>query len=666
MIIDHTVASILSLPRVAKRMIALTVDAALCVLTVWLAFYLRLSEWVPLSGDSWPAAVTSLAIALPIFVVSGLYRAVFRYISWEAIATIAQAVLVYGLIYSAIFTAFGITGVPRTIGILQPILLFIAVSASRAFGRYWLGGGYRQSLRRSNRKNVLIYGTGSTGRQLASALSDSTQHKVVGFIDSDRGLHGSTLGRIRVWNPEKLAAVVAQLDVSEIFLAIPSASRQRRNEILDQVRSIGVAVSTLPGLLDIARGQVTVSDLRPLDIEDLLARPAVAPDLTLLERNLSGKVVLVTGAGGSIGSELCRQILNMGPARLLLVEASEYALYTIHQELSGLVDASIGARVEIVPLLASVCDEARMRRIFATWRPETIYHAAAYKHVPLVEHNPIEGIRNNVLGTSICANLAQEYGAASFVLISTDKAVRPTNIMGASKRLAEMILQAIAEVAPVTCFSMVRFGNVLGSSGSVVPIFRRQIQAGGPVTVTHPEITRYFMTIPEAAQLVLQAGAMAKGGEVFVLDMGEPVKVFDLARRMIELSGLKVRTDLEPDGDIEITFTGLRPGEKLYEELLIGNDPQVTAHPRVLMASEQFIPLKRLAMKLRKLKVALENHAVEPARACMIDLIPEYQPADVVDWVYLMEGEDDPASIIPDIRPPAMGSESRLTGNEAA
>lgn len=638
MLIEQMVAPVLSLPRLAKRAIALAVDACLCVLTVWLAFALRLGEWVPLSGEGWPAAIVSLVIALPIFVAFGLYRAVFRYVSWDALITIAQAVLVYGIIYSAVFTAFAIPGVPRTVGVIQPVLLFIALGGSRALSRYILGGQYRRRLRRAQKKNVLIYGAGSAGRQLATALADTMDTRPVAFVDDETDLQGSVIGGLRVHSPKRIRSLVEQLDVSEIFLAIPSATRARRNDILQLVRTLGVAVRTLPGLLDLAHGRVTVSDIKPLEIEDILGRDPVPPDMALMEQNIRDKTVLVTGAGGSIGSELCRQIFALGPRRLVLVDANEYALYGVHRELSRGRSEQHAAEPELVPLLASVCDEERMRRIFAAWRPHTVYHAAAYKHVPLVEHNLIEGVRNNALGTFICARLAQSFETTHFVLVSTDKAVRPTNVMGASKRLAEMMLQALAAGQPKTCFSMVRFGNVLGSSGSVVPVFRQQITSGGPVTVTHREITRYFMTIPEAAQLVIQAAAMAKGGEVFVLDMGEPVRIFDLAVRMIELSGLKLRDEKEPDGDIDVVFTGLRPGEKLYEELLVGENPTATNHPRIMMARDSVLPLDALEAQLKQLQTAVGDHDAWAVREILRQFVPEYQPAvGLVDWVVIQE-----------------------------
>jgi FlaA1/EpsC-like NDP-sugar epimerase len=637
-LIDRFIDPVLSLPRAVKRAVAIALDAGLCVLSVWLAYSLRLGMWVSLSGYGLPAVLVSIAIALPIFAAFGLYRTVFRFVSWEAMTTIVQAVFVYGIIYGSVFTALAVPGVPRTVGVIQPILLLVALIGSRAAARYLLGGRFRLQMQLGSKKNVLIYGAGAAGRQLASALSESRDTRLVGFIDDNKDLHGSVIGRVKVLRSDQIGAAVEELEVSEIFLAIPSATQTRRNEILQLIRSASVAVRTLPGLLDIARGKVSISHLRPLEIADLLGRDAVAPDLRLMERNIRDKVVLVTGAGGSIGSELCRQILAMSPARLLLVDSSEYALYAIHRELGRLEEETLRSGAEIVPLIATVVDNARLCKIFAAWRPQTIYHAAAYKHVPLVEHNPVEGIRNNVLGTLNCAKVAREFGARDFVLISTDKAVRPTNVMGASKRLAEMVLQAMAAEGQDTCFSMVRFGNVLGSSGSVVPLFRQQISIGGPVTITHREITRYFMTIEEAAQLVIQACAMADGGEVFVLDMGGPIRIEDLAIRMVELSGLRVRDERNPTGDIEFTYTGLRPGEKLYEELLIGNDPVATAHPRVMMANEQFLALPILMRGLERLMEAIEGHDVAHVRQILSELVTDYSPAaDVVDWVYVKE-----------------------------
>jgi FlaA1/EpsC-like NDP-sugar epimerase len=458
---------------------------------------------------------------------------------------------------------------------------------------------------------------------------------VCGFLDDDARLHGHHLDGLKVYAPADLSRYVRKLAIKEVLLAIPSSPQRRRLEIIEALRPHPVHVRTLPGLSALASGKVEVADLRELDIEDLLGRDPVPPNGLLMNRHIHDKVVLVTGAGGSIGSELCRQIAGCRPARLLLVEHSEFALYSVHRELSA-------AGVAVIPLLGSVCDEPRMVQILSTWRPHTVYHAAAYKHVPLVEHNPAQGVFNNVWGTLVCARAAQAAGVQQFVLISTDKAVRPTNIMGASKRLAEMVLQALAVPsreaavgAKGTCFAMVRFGNVLGSSGSVVPLFREQIARGGPVTLTHADITRYFMTIPEAAQLVIQAGAMASGGEVYVLDMGQPVRIMDLARRLIDLSGLQVRDADNPDGDIEIHVTGLRPGEKLYEELLIGDNPEPTAHARIMKAREAYLPWVALEAGLRELHRRLDANDVPGLKEMLASLVSGYQPErEVVDWVW--------------------------------
>jgi len=630
MMLNRFALPILAMPRPAKRVVVLAVDAALCVLTVWLAFYLRLGEWVKLSGDSyWQplwAVVVSLAVALPIFVVNGFYRAIFRYSGLSALMTVLKAIAVYALLFASVFTAFGVDGVPRTVGLIQPMLLLLTVGASRMLARFWLGGLYRNQLKMVALPRVLIYGAGNAGRQLAGAMSNSHEMRVVGFLDDDDRLHGHVLNGLSIYSPADLPGLVNSLQVSTVLLAIPSASRHRRNEMIAQMLSAHVQVRTLPAVSELAQGMVSTSDLRELDIDDLLGREPVSPNHILLGKNITDKVVLVTGAGGSIGSELCRQILSVAPSTLVLVEQSEFALYEIHQELQDKID---DGRVLLVPVLASVRDAERLREVMSDWRPDTVYHAAAYKHVPLVEHNPIEGIRNNALGTLTAAQVAAEAGVTDFVLISTDKAVRRPNIMGASKRLAEMSLQALAATAPGTRFSMVRFGNVLGSSGSVVPKFRRQIRDGGPITVTHPDMTRYFMTIPEAAQLVIQAGAMAKGGDVFVLDMGAPVKILDLATRMIELSGLCVRNESNPDGDIEIEITGLRPGEKLFEELLIGNNPRPTSHPRIMKAHEEFLAWPVLLDKLQVLDTLLEQRDVEGTKALLIELVAGYAPSEL-------------------------------------
>ena len=632
----------LKLPRSFKRLAVLSLDSFLCVLTVWLSFYLRLNEFVTLSGPVLLPVFASIFIAIPIFIFSGLYRAIFRYSGLPAMAAMARAMLLYGLLFAGLFTFYGFQGVPRTIGLIQPLLMLIFVGASRAFARIWLGGLYLSQINKSKLPQVLIYGAGSAGRQLASAMENSFEMRVVGFLDDDDRLQGNVLNGLPILNPSDLYEVLVEMPVTDVLLALPSVSRQRRNEILKSLSAHKLSVRTLPHLSDIASGRITVNDLRELDIDDLLGREPVKPNGLLLNRNTHGKTVLVTGAGGSIGSELCRQILSTHPLKLLLVDMSEFALYQIHQELQTQLETPSfeGEACELIPLLASVCDADRMQDIMATWKPQTVYHAAAYKHVPLVEHNPAEGVRNNVLGTRVCAEAAAANGVHNFVLISTDKAVRPTNVMGASKRLSEMVLQALAHhsTQASTIFSMVRFGNVLGSSGSVVPLFRDQIKSGGPITLTHADITRYFMTIPEAAQLVIQAGSMGTGGDVFVLDMGQPVRIVDLAKRMVELSGLVLKDELHPDGDIEIAITGLRPGEKLFEELLFGDNPQPTQHTRIMKANEDFMPWQKLQLQLDEINTAVQTNDVPKIRGLLQSLVPGYQPSDeVVDWVHMAE-----------------------------
>jgi FlaA1/EpsC-like NDP-sugar epimerase len=666
----------LDLPRTLKRLVVLGVDISLCLLTVWFAYFLRLDYFVTLSDRAFWPGLASVVIAIPIFISFGLYRAIFRYVGLAAFVTIFKAVALYGLIFATLFTVISFGDIPRTVGLIQPLLLLIGVSASRMLARFWLGGLYLSRSKLALRPGVLIYGAGDAGRQLAAAMLNNPEMEVKGFLDDDTRLQGRVLNGKRIYNPSKINALAQRLNVSMVLLALPSTNRQRRNEIIEGLIQAKISVRTLPSVADLAQGKVTAADIRELDIDDLLGREAVTPDLELLSINIAGKTVLVTGAGGSIGSELCRQIMQYKPHTLLLVELNELALYAIHHELeskfvgnqtdqaifkpvdnaSATVSGSsiaqsktdpsinisnIHSHIKLVPLLASVCDATRVKQILEVFKPHTIYHAAAYKHVPMVEHNPIEGVINNVWGTRTVALAAQACGVPDVVLISTDKAVRPTNVMGASKRLAEMVLQGLADLPTPTRFTMVRFGNVLGSSGSVVPRFKQQVRSGGPVTITHPDITRYFMTIPEAAQLVIQAAAMSRrdlntNGRVYVLDMGEPVKIIDLARRTIELSGLTLRDEQNPDGDIEVVVTGLRPGEKLYEELLIGDNPQTTDHPRIMQANEAHLPWAELEAELVKLDNAIKQNDVQALRAQLEHLVLGYKPnSPIVDWLYL-------------------------------
>lgn len=630
--LSNIVPKILFLPRFAKRLLVLVLDVGLCVLATWIAFYLRLGEFVELGGNARWAVIVSVCVALPIFIKSGFYRAIFRHSGLPVLLSIVRATVVYGVVYGFVFTVIGVQGVPRTIGIIQPILLLLMVAASRAVAWLWLGGHYQRHLRRMLLPNVLIYGAGTAGRQVLAALAHNHEMRVAGFLDDDASLHGLLVNDKPVFPPKDIDTLIGALKISSVLLALPSASLSRRNEIVTTLLKHKVSVQTVPSLTELAQGKIDISTIRRVDIEDLLGREPVAADPTLIARNIATKVVLVTGAGGSIGSELCRQILVWGPEKLLLFDQSEAALYAIHEELERDFATS---GCPLIPLLGSVCDEGRLREIFSAFKPDTVYHAAAYKHVPLVEHNIFEGIRNNVFGTLAVAKIAAEYRAADFVFISTDKAVRPTNVMGATKRLAEMALQVLALEGSETRFAMVRFGNVLGSSGSVVPKFRQQIGSGGPITVTHADVTRYFMSIPEAAQLVIQAGAMAGGGDVFLLDMGKSIKIMDLARRMIELSGLTVRDDENPTGDVAIMVTGLRPGEKLYEELLIGDAPTATAHPMIMKSIEATLPGVELERVLAALERAAAANDAPAARRILIAGVAGYQPTGgIVDWVH--------------------------------
>jgi FlaA1/EpsC-like NDP-sugar epimerase len=590
---------LLDLPYPAKRALAISLDLSLCVLSIPVAWFLRLGDAPRFDQPMMMPMIASVLLAPPLMAMLGNYSMIFRYGGWNMLIAICRAMAIYSLPYAAIFLIVGVHGVPRTLGIIQPLVLLLMIGGTRFAVKLWLDDGVKRQ-QTSAKNRVLIYGAGQAGRQIRAALANGYHHKVVGFIDDSPSLTGRVLDGVSVFHSSDLVNIQSRLRATDLILAMPSIGRSRRATIIERVAKLPIHVRTLPGITELVNGQIKIGDVRELDISDLLGREAVPPNPLLLSRNVRDLNILVSGAGGSIGSEICRQVLGIGPARLVLVDQSEYALYSIHQELSERIARS-GDAIEIIPVLASVTDERRMSEIFERWAPDTIYHAAAYKHVPLIEENCLEGIRNNVIGTLTAFRAAQRHGVRNFVLVSTDKAVRPTNVMGASKRLAEQVLQALA-VTSETCVSIVRFGNVLGSSGSVVPLFRRQIDQGGPVTITHPDVIRYFMTIPEAAQLVIQAGALASGGEVFVLDMGNPVRIADLARNMIELSGLTVKTDDYPAGDIEIVVTGLRKGEKLFEELLIGNNPQSTIHPRIMRAQEAHLSWDQLSILIGKLE----------------------------------------------------------------
>jgi FlaA1/EpsC-like NDP-sugar epimerase len=642
----HTVAkSILNLPRFAKQIIAIIVDLSLCVLCTWFAFYLRLDEFISIQGVALVAAMLSAVLALPIFWLFGLYKTIFRYSGLSIMFSVSIALLVYGLLYFLFFGVYGVVGIPRSIGILQPMLLFFAVVSSRLFVKYLLGGNYLFKDKSQFLKKALVYGAGSAGRQLVSALANSNELKVVGFLDDDERLHGQLLQGQEIYSSLKITDLIKLKEVQLILLALPSISRFRRNEILKNLSNYPLQVQTLPTVADIIQGRVNLSDIKDLDVDDILNRDQVLPDTELLSKNITSKVVLLTGAGGSIGSELARQIVKQNPQKLLLLEINEFALYKIYEELK-----ITNKNLKIIPLLVNVQDQIKVNEVFKTFKVETVYHAAAYKHVPLVEENISESIKNNVFATLAVTKAALSHSIENFVFISSDKAVRPTNIMGASKRLAELCMQGLYQSAKnnKTKMSIVRFGNVLESSGSVIPKFKTQIKDGGPITLTHPDVTRYFMTLVEASQLVIQAGAMSEDADVFVLDMGESVKIKDLIYRIVKLSGLTVKDENNKEGDIEIKIIGLRSGEKLYEELLLGDNPQKTQHPKIQKAQDPFIPFNQLEVDLNNLKTLLDHNKVLEVKELLTKIVKTYQSnTAIVDHVYLEQSKFDKSSFVP-------------------
>lgn len=609
--------SLLDLSRPIKQAILLVGDYSASIVCLFLALSLRQGV---LDVNASPLLVCLYALVpiLGLYVI-GFYRGVTRIFFDTDMRRVLKLFVIILIVFTVVYLFDVITSIPRSVPLLYLFMLFIWLWGSRLFLRDLLlrlqGKPVYQNKQHINieRDNVLIYGAGVSGTALFDALEDSPRYQVVAFIDDDTRLTGGHILNKRIYPATNIKQLVDDLNIAQVFLAMPSVSRQRRREIIDGLTEMSVKIKQLPSLQDIAEGKVTVSTMRRVDILDVLDRQTVDPDEDLLHKNIKNKNVLVTGAGGSIGSELCRQIVKNQPKCIVLYELSEYALYAIHQELGiWVTNHSEGNNIEIIALLGNVNNQDKLSTVFKKYNINTVYHAAAYKHVPIVEFNPFEGVINNAKGTYHCVKAAVESNVETFVLISTDKAVRPTNIMGASKRLAELVCQGFSNRRPKTKISMVRFGNVLGSSGSVVPLFTKQIAKGGPITVTHPEVTRYFMTIPEAANLVIQAGAMAKGGEVFVLDMGKPVKIVDLARRMIHLSGYEIKDENHPNGDIEIVFTGLRPGEKLYEELIIGDDNvEATQHSLIMQAREHYFDLAEIENTLSELSSRAQCHDVD-------------------------------------------------------
>lgn len=626
-------------PRHARKLLLLTIDGMAVLIAVWASFAIRLGDWWPYMLDRAQLLfLLALILSLPIFWFFGFYRSILRYAGHSVLYTIVKGGSFSLLLIIACWVLIQGATVPRSAWFIYWFVLIATLGGSRLLLRDYLRN---RLLTAPPGKRVIIYGAGVAGIQLTTALQQDTQLYPVAFVDDDDELQGNEILGLKVYSPLGLADLVERKQVKTILLAVPSAPNSRRREILETLAPLPVQVLVMPNFGDLANGHKLIEDLREASIEDVLGRDSIEPNLELLDACIKNKVVMVTGAGGSIGSELCRQILLLKPRRLVLFELSEYALYKIEREL-GKLAAAMSTSPEIIPLLGSVNHRNRVQAVMDTFAVQTIYHAAAYKHVPIVECNPIEGVQNNIFGTLYTAEAAVAAKVETFVLISTDKAVRPTNVMGASKRFAELVLQGLAQQPHDTRFCMVRFGNVLASSGSVVPLFREQIAQGGPVTVTHPEMVRYFMTIPEAAQLVIQAGSMAKSGEVFLLNMGDPINITHLARRMIQLSGRSVRNQENPRGDIEIQFTGLRPGEKLYEELLISGEELPTAHPMIMCAREDSLPWAEIQIYLERLASASKGFDYYEIRSILLDTVQGYKPENgIEDWVWVKRNHNN-------------------------
>ena len=624
-------AWLLERPRYHKRAVLVLMDFLLLCAAVWTALSLRYGEpFVPEGPGAAALVLSGPIITLLTFWHAGLYRLVTRFIGYRGTTQIFLSVAFSVLVWSLVVFMSGQLGVPRTVVLAYGAIAAVLIVLSRqGAGLLLRSAGIRIPVLRPEqaKKPALIYGAGQMGIELLQAVRRAGDREIVGFIDDSSTMWGQYVGGIRVFPPKKIERLIERSGVCEVLLALPGSQRRERRRILQELELFPVEVKILPAYEDIASGRVGINDLRPVDVGDLLGRDPVQPSAELLARNTKGKSILVTGAGGSIGSELVRQIIKQGPKRIVLFDLSEIALYRIEMEvIEAAASQGSGPQTEIEAVLGSALDAGLVSAVIAENKIETIYHAAAYKHVPIVENNPIVGLDNNVFGTLVIAECARKLAVERVVLISTDKAVRPTNVMGASKRLAELVLQAEAAEPAGTVFTMVRFGNVLDSSGSVVRRFRKQIRAGGPITVTHPDVTRYFMSIPEAAELVIQAGAMATGGEVFVLHMGEPVKIYDLARLMIHLSGLELRDDKNPNGDVAITYTGLRPGEKLFEELLLGAHTTTTEHSRIFKSDEPFLSAKDLKRELDHLKAAMVARDRDAVQAILMRTVEGYRP----------------------------------------
>ena len=626
------ILALINLSRRNKRTLMVLFDACTVIASIFLAFSLRLGHFYYPTGNNHLLLImiASPILALPIFYAFGFYREMIRYVGFKALWQINQATTLYAVLWALISFMAVIDGIPRTVILINWSIVLMSVGGSRFFAR-WVLSQENITNPLSQKRNVLIYGAGSAGRELCTALYQSSEYNPVAYVDNSVELYRQSINGLEVFNEDDIEDLIQKHNIKEVLLALPSISRRRRNEIIAILNPLPINVRSLPSVSELAQGKVKIDDLRDVSIKDLLGREPVKPNEELLKLKITGKVVLVTGAGGSIGSELCRQIILQKPKQLILYEINEFSLYNVEQEF----DKIEMPHVEILPVLGSVRDRKRLQNVVKHFSVQTIYHAAAYKHVPLVEYNNSEGVLNNTFGTLIAAEVALAEKVETFVLISTDKAVRPTNTMGASKRIAELVLQALSKQESSTCFTMVRFGNVLDSSGSVIPLFKQQIKNGGPVTVTNANMVRYFMTIPEAVELVVQAGAMGKGGDVFVLDMGEPVRIYDLATKMIQLSGLQVLDEDNLDGDIEIKCIGLRPGEKLYEELLVGDNISQTDSLLIMRAEESMLDWEDLKPILDQLNEAINNSDQEKVRELLIEAVPEFKPqCDIADLLF--------------------------------
>ena len=619
----------INLPRYTKKIVVILIDVGLCIFCTWLAFYLRLEQFVKIDDVTSLAVEISILFVISIFWLMGLYNNIFRFVNSTILLSIFLATFIYALFYFAVIGIYGIQGIPRSIGIIQPILLFVTISTSRLCIKFLLFTNFKKS---KNKINVLIYGAGNAGRQLLNSLENNLEMKVIGFLDDNPQFHGQKILGQMVYDPFNLEKLINQKRVDLVLLALPSIIRQKRTQIINNLNKYKLIVKTLPSVQDIINGKISFSDIKDLNIEDLLGREQIQPNLELLSKNINSKVVMVIGAGGSIGSEISRQIIRLKPKKLLLIELNEFALYKISEELKNL-----NQNIKIISLFLNIQNQSKIEEVFKVFNIDTVYHAAAYKHVHLVEENICESVKNNVFGTFFLAKVVLKYNISNFVMISSDKAVRATNVMGATKRLAEICVQSLYDNQnKQSKLAIVRFGNVLESSGSIIPKFKRQIKAGGPVTLTHQDVTRYFMTITEASQLVIQAGAMAEKCEVFVLDMGKSIKIKDLIDKMIKLSGLSIKDSKNLDGDIEVKIIGLKPGEKLYEEFLIDDSSQTTTtHEKIYKAQDPFIPFNKLKIDLDNLSNLIEDNKVEDVKNVLSNLVTSYQSnSKIIDHFY--------------------------------